>query len=265
MGGVLNEDVDGADVPVDVRDDLRRLGVEIPRPSTTSSSPSARCAARRPAECGVVALSDFGSTFTKVTLVEEGTGRLLAQAHHPTTIDTDVMDGYRDRPRRGDGAARRAGRRSCSSSPRRAPAVGCGWPPSASSTCSPPTPDGRPRSTPGAKVELVARRRSRRVRPGSDRRGAPGGAAVLRRHGRRAAPEGARQRRRRGCRRRPRARRRRLQRRHRVGRSPESSADPGGPSTSSPTSCRRSTGSTSSRRGRRSTTCSSITSSAASG
>jgi methylmalonyl-CoA mutase cobalamin-binding subunit len=30
MGGVLNEDVDGADVPVDVRDDLRRLGVEIP-------------------------------------------------------------------------------------------------------------------------------------------------------------------------------------------------------------------------------------------
>ena len=43
----------------------------------------------------VVALSDFGSTFTKVTLVEEGSGRLLAQAHHPTTIDTDVMDGYR--------------------------------------------------------------------------------------------------------------------------------------------------------------------------
>jgi methylmalonyl-CoA mutase cobalamin-binding subunit len=30
MGGVLNEDVEGADVPVDVRDDLRRLGVEIP-------------------------------------------------------------------------------------------------------------------------------------------------------------------------------------------------------------------------------------------
>ena len=30
MGGVLNEDVEGSDVPVDVRDDLRRLGVEIP-------------------------------------------------------------------------------------------------------------------------------------------------------------------------------------------------------------------------------------------
>jgi uncharacterized protein (TIGR01319 family) len=43
----------------------------------------------------VVALSDFGSTFTKVTLVEDGSGRLLAQGHHPTTIDTDVMDGYR--------------------------------------------------------------------------------------------------------------------------------------------------------------------------
>jgi uncharacterized protein (TIGR01319 family) len=43
----------------------------------------------------VIALSDFGSTFTKVTLVEEGSGRLLAQSHHPTTIDTDVMDGYR--------------------------------------------------------------------------------------------------------------------------------------------------------------------------
>lgn len=42
----------------------------------------------------VVALTDFGSTFTKVTLVEEGSGRLLAQAHQPTTIDTDVMQGY---------------------------------------------------------------------------------------------------------------------------------------------------------------------------
>jgi uncharacterized protein (TIGR01319 family) len=42
----------------------------------------------------VVALSDFGSTFTKVTLVEDGSGRFLAQAHRPTTADTDVMDGY---------------------------------------------------------------------------------------------------------------------------------------------------------------------------
>ena len=83
----------------------------------------------------VVALSDFGSTFTKVTLVEEGSGRLLAQGHHPTTIDTDVMDGYRIALDDGDGAARRVGRGRCSSSPRRAPVVGCGWPPSASSTC----------------------------------------------------------------------------------------------------------------------------------
>jgi uncharacterized protein (TIGR01319 family) len=43
----------------------------------------------------VVALSDFGSTFTKVTLVEDGSGRLLAQSHHPTTVGSDVMDGYR--------------------------------------------------------------------------------------------------------------------------------------------------------------------------
>jgi uncharacterized protein (TIGR01319 family) len=42
----------------------------------------------------VIALADFGSTFTKVTVVEDGSGRLLAQAHHPTTIGTDVMEGY---------------------------------------------------------------------------------------------------------------------------------------------------------------------------
>ena len=42
-----------------------------------------------------VALTDFGSTFTKVTLVEDGSGRLLASSQHATTISTDVMDGYR--------------------------------------------------------------------------------------------------------------------------------------------------------------------------
>lgn len=41
-----------------------------------------------------VALADFGSTFTKVTLVEAGTGRLLASAQHPTTVATDVMEGF---------------------------------------------------------------------------------------------------------------------------------------------------------------------------
>lgn len=42
----------------------------------------------------VIALADFGSTFTKVTLVEDGSGRLLAAAQHPTTVATDVMEGF---------------------------------------------------------------------------------------------------------------------------------------------------------------------------
>ena len=43
-----------------------------------------------------IALVDFGSTFTKLTITEAGTGRLLATAQAPTTADTDVMEGYRD-------------------------------------------------------------------------------------------------------------------------------------------------------------------------
>ena len=42
-----------------------------------------------------VALVDFGSTFTKLTITEAGTGRLLATAQAPTTVETDVMEGYR--------------------------------------------------------------------------------------------------------------------------------------------------------------------------
>jgi uncharacterized protein (TIGR01319 family) len=42
-----------------------------------------------------VALADFGSTYTKLSLVEPGEGRLLARAQAPTSIDTDLMDGYR--------------------------------------------------------------------------------------------------------------------------------------------------------------------------
>jgi uncharacterized protein (TIGR01319 family) len=37
---------------------------------------------------------DFGSTFTKAALVDLTAGRIVAQAAHPTTIDTDVLDGY---------------------------------------------------------------------------------------------------------------------------------------------------------------------------
>ena len=43
-----------------------------------------------------IALVDFGSTFTKLTITEAGTGRLLATAQAPTTVKTDVMEGYRD-------------------------------------------------------------------------------------------------------------------------------------------------------------------------
>ena len=37
---------------------------------------------------------DFGSTFTKASLVDLRAGRLVSSAEHPTTIETDVLDGY---------------------------------------------------------------------------------------------------------------------------------------------------------------------------
>lgn len=43
---------------------------------------------------GVVALADFGSTYTKLSLVEPDDGRLLGQGEAPTTIGTDLMEGY---------------------------------------------------------------------------------------------------------------------------------------------------------------------------
>jgi uncharacterized protein (TIGR01319 family) len=42
----------------------------------------------------VVALADFGSTYTKVRLVDPDEGRLIARAEAPTSIGTDLMDGY---------------------------------------------------------------------------------------------------------------------------------------------------------------------------
>ena len=42
----------------------------------------------------VVALADFGSTYTKVRLVDRVEGRLLARAEAPTSIGTDLMEGY---------------------------------------------------------------------------------------------------------------------------------------------------------------------------
>ena len=43
---------------------------------------------------GVIALADFGSTYTKLALVDREEGRLLARAQAPTSADTDVMHGY---------------------------------------------------------------------------------------------------------------------------------------------------------------------------
>lgn len=43
---------------------------------------------------GAIALADFGSTYTKLSLVEPEEGRLLARAQAPTSIGTDLMDGY---------------------------------------------------------------------------------------------------------------------------------------------------------------------------
>ena len=37
---------------------------------------------------------DVGSTFTKAALVDLAEGRIVAQSSHPTTIETDVLDGY---------------------------------------------------------------------------------------------------------------------------------------------------------------------------
>ncbi len=42
----------------------------------------------------LVACVDFGSTFTKATLVDLATSALVATANHRTTIDTDVLDGW---------------------------------------------------------------------------------------------------------------------------------------------------------------------------
>jgi uncharacterized protein (TIGR01319 family) len=43
---------------------------------------------------GLVALADFGSTYTKVRLVDPDEGRLRGGGEAPTSIGTDLMDGY---------------------------------------------------------------------------------------------------------------------------------------------------------------------------
>jgi uncharacterized protein (TIGR01319 family) len=46
------------------------------------------------ADSAAVVCLDFGSTFTKAVLVDLAAGRVVASASHPTTIGTDVLDGY---------------------------------------------------------------------------------------------------------------------------------------------------------------------------
>jgi len=53
---------------------------------------------------GAIALADFGSTYTKLSLVDPEEGRLLAHAEAPTSIGTDLMEGF--------GAALEAARRA---------------------------------------------------------------------------------------------------------------------------------------------------------
>ena len=47
-----------------------------------------------PAHRALAACVDFGSTFTKAALVDLGTGELVGTAMHPTTLATDVLDGW---------------------------------------------------------------------------------------------------------------------------------------------------------------------------
>ena len=54
---------------------------------------------QRPSRNQVAVCVDFGSTFTKASLVDLAEGRIVASASHPTTLPTpgttaDVLDGY---------------------------------------------------------------------------------------------------------------------------------------------------------------------------
>jgi uncharacterized protein (TIGR01319 family) len=57
---------------------------------------------------GVVALADFGSTYTKLRLVDPDAGALIGSGEAPTTVGTDLMDGYATALERAEAAAGRA-------------------------------------------------------------------------------------------------------------------------------------------------------------
>ncbi len=63
-----------------------------------AEAPSVEEVAQRPSRdhgpADTVVCVDFGSTFTKASLVDLGSARIVAAASHPTTIETDVLDGF---------------------------------------------------------------------------------------------------------------------------------------------------------------------------
>lgn len=65
----------------------------MPSPPVVEPDPLVEEGAPRPSRNHLAACVDIGSTFTKALLVDLADGTLLATADHPTTIDTDVLDG----------------------------------------------------------------------------------------------------------------------------------------------------------------------------
>ena len=62
-------------------------------PSAADPASVVEQGAQRPARDHALCV-DFGSTFTKVALVDLSAGSIVAATAHRTTIDTDVLDGY---------------------------------------------------------------------------------------------------------------------------------------------------------------------------
>ena len=61
--------------------------------NTTVSTRGTASVSHRSAATAPLVLADFGSTYTKVTVVDTCDGRLVATARHPTTLESDVLDG----------------------------------------------------------------------------------------------------------------------------------------------------------------------------
>ena len=111
MGGVLNEDIEGSEIPVDVRADLVGCGCSRSPPSRTLSAcwrgplenrhrhPGRQPGRRWLAYMKVALLADFGSTYTKVLAVDLAEGALVGSAQHPTTLTGEILDGYEDAAR----------------------------------------------------------------------------------------------------------------------------------------------------------------------